>query len=134
MGLIGWFGWVQVFGDESRMGEIAVIGPIVGVLTSPLIAAVATRGGASSIFFFLGLLAFGPLIFNRTTGTGGHQRPTTERRVFGPLLGGVVLQQSGSATLGLLGGSIMILVGLVVFLTRNLTESANSLQTAVEAS
>ncbi len=79
MGMISWFGWVQVFGDEARMGEIAVVGPIVGVLTSPLIALVATRGGASSIFFFLGLLAIGPLIFNRTTGVTDPPRPTTER-------------------------------------------------------
>ncbi len=260
MGMISWFGWVQVFGDEARMGEIAVVGPIVGVLTSPLIALVATRGGASSIFLFLGLLAIGPLIFNRTTGVADPPRPTTERhqavfiarilllflglftlggssvftyavvigaqrldlsasqvawvfslnalcstlsagrtgkrgipgpwlmsagvmaillatasstwvfaaaaawwgfafwmgvpgvftilaerseypqeragdaqavmaigRVFGPLLGGLVLQTSGSTLLGWIGGSIMISMGIAIFSTRNLTDPTDTL-------
>ncbi len=264
MGMISWFGWVQVFGDEARMGEIAVIGPIVGVLTSPLIALVATRGGASSIFLFLGLLAIGPLIFNRTTGVPGTSAPTGERhqavfvarvllvclglftfggsavfgyavvigaerlglsssevawvfslnalcaalsagrtgkrgipgpwlmstgimaillatasstwvfagaaawwgfafwmgvpgvftilasrsdypeeragdaqavmaigRVFGPLAGGILLQTSGSSTLGWLAGSLMILVGIAVFSTRNLTEPSETSQITV---
>ncbi len=255
LGMISWFGWVQVFGDEARMGEIAVIGPIVGVLTSPLIAVVAKRGGASAVFLFLGLLAIGPLILNRSTGVAGARPTNTIRhkavnvarvlllslglftlggsgvfmfavvigsdrlglspsqvawvfsfnalcstisagrtgkrgipgpwlvsagmaaialatagstlvfalaagwwgfafwmgvpgvftilaersaypeeragdaqavmaigRVFGPLAGGFILQNYTSATLGLLGGGLMIVMGIVVFLTRNLTE------------
>lgn len=261
MGVISWFGWVQVFGDEARMGEIAVVGPIVGILTSPLIAVVASRGGASAIFLFLGLLAIVPLIFNRTTGVAGDTPPTGQRhravpvarillmclglftfggsavfmfavvigsqrlglsssdvawvfslnalcssisagrtksrgipgpwlastgvaaillatasstwvfagaaawwgfafwmgipgvfkvlsersehpeeragdaqavmaigRVFGPLAGGFIMQSSGPSTLGLMGGSLMIAVGITVFSTRNLTEANNPAQ------
>lgn len=262
MGVVSWFGWVQVFGDEERMGEIAVIGPIVGVLTSPLIAVVAKRGGASSVFLFLGLLALAPLIFNANTGVADAPPPAGERhkavfvarlllvclglftlggssvfmyavvigkerlglsssevawvfslnalcstvsagrtgkrgipgpwlvstgiaaivlanagstfvfaaaaawwgfsfwmgvpgvftilaersehpkeragdaqaimavgRVFGPLLGGLMLQEAGSSMLGWTGGSIMLVVGVVVFSTRSLTKPAARLST-----
>lgn len=79
MGVISWFGWVQVFGDEARMGEIAVVGPLVGVLTSPLIAVVANRGGADAVFLFLGLLSIGPWIFSRNTGVRDAVAPSSER-------------------------------------------------------
>ncbi|MCP5025783.1 MAG: MFS transporter [Actinomycetia bacterium] len=68
MGLISWFGWVQVFGDERRMGDIATIGPVVGIASAPMIAVVAQQGGITELFLFLGALALAPLIFNRGSG------------------------------------------------------------------
>ncbi|MCP3857645.1 MAG: MFS transporter [Actinomycetia bacterium] len=79
LGLISWFGWVQVFGDERRMGDIATIGPVVGIVSAPLVALVAVRGGMAEVFLFLGLLAVAPLIFNRGSGATEQVPERTER-------------------------------------------------------
>lgn len=67
LGLLTWFAWVQVFGEEKGMGDIAVMGPIAGIISSPLIAIFATDG-PTSVFVLLGVLAVAPLLFNRGTG------------------------------------------------------------------
>jgi DHA1 family inner membrane transport protein len=68
LGLISWYGWVQVFGDQQRMGEVAVIGPVTGIAASPIIAVVAGGGGLAGIFALLAGLAVVPLAFNRSSG------------------------------------------------------------------
>ena len=39
IGLVAWFGWVQAFGDDRRMGDVAVAGPLIGVVAAPLVSA-----------------------------------------------------------------------------------------------
>ena len=70
LGLITWFAWVQVFGDETGMGDLAVIGPLIGIGAGPLIALFAVEGGTSGVFALLAAAAVIPLAFNR--GTGGE--------------------------------------------------------------
>jgi predicted MFS family arabinose efflux permease len=79
LGLISWFAWVQVFGDDSRMGEIAVMGPISGILASPLIALFADGGGAAGVFFLLAILSLVPLVFNRGSGAADRVPKRTAR-------------------------------------------------------
>ncbi|MGH1489214.1 MAG: hypothetical protein ACRBK7_07445 [Acidimicrobiales bacterium] len=67
LGLLTWFGWVQVFGEEKGMGDIAVMGPITGIVSAPLIATFAI-GGATQVFMLLAVLAVVPLLFNQGTG------------------------------------------------------------------
>ncbi|MEM7272600.1 MAG: hypothetical protein AAF547_05920 [Actinomycetota bacterium] len=71
LGLIAWFVWSQVFGDQKGMGDIALMGPIAGLVASPAIAVVAARGGADGVFWFLAALASIPLVLNRGTGATG---------------------------------------------------------------
>ncbi len=79
LGLISWFAWVQVFGDEQRMGDVAVIGPVTGILASPLIATFAAGGGAPAIFAGLAALAAVPLLFNRGSGATDRVPAAKER-------------------------------------------------------
>lgn len=110
MGVISWFGWVQVFGDESRMGEIAVIGPIVGIITSPIIALVANSGGASGVYLMLGVVAVLPLLFARHAGVDDAPAPATERHK------AVVVARVLLASLGLftMGGSAVFMFAVVI--------------------
>ena len=78
LGMISWFAWVQVFGDDKGMGDIAVMGPLAGVAASPLIALFAT-GGSNSVFLLLGLVAIAPLVMNRGSGAT-HRVPAPEAR------------------------------------------------------
>ncbi|MFV0524483.1 MAG: MFS transporter [Acidimicrobiales bacterium] len=78
LGLISWFAWVQVFGDEDGMGDVAVIGPVAGIIASPLIALFA-RGGVAQVFTMLGVLAVVPLVMNRSTGAADRVPPRAGR-------------------------------------------------------
>ena len=99
LGLIAWFGWVQVFGDDQRMGEVAVMGPLAGIAASPVIAAVAGGGGAGAIFALLAALAAVPLTFSR--GTGAAERVPARRARTRPVPAAlVVLVALGLFTLG----------------------------------
>ncbi len=71
LGLLSWFGWVQVFGEEKGTADVAVVGPVAGILSGPLLAIFA-GGGASTLFALLGCLAVVPLLFN--AGTGASDR------------------------------------------------------------
>ncbi len=83
LGLIAWVAWAEAFGDNERTGDIAVIGPIVGTLASPVVAVVIDQFGADTWFFVLALLHLLPLGFIRNTRLtadapprGGRHRPT----------------------------------------------------------
>ncbi|MEE9415761.1 MAG: hypothetical protein V3V01_10790, partial [Acidimicrobiales bacterium] len=64
---------------------------------------------------------------------GDAQAVMAVGRVFGPLAGGFIMQTSGPSTLGLMGGSLMILVGIVVFSTRNFTDPVPSAANIAES-
>ncbi len=110
MGIISWFGWVQVFGDESRMGEIAVIGPLVVLMASPIIAVVADAGGAEGLFLMLGIVAVLPLGFARRVGVDVVSPPVEERHkaVF------VARLLLGSLGLFSMGGSAVFMFAVVI--------------------
>lgn len=99
LGLISWFAWVQVFGDEHRMGDIAVMGPVAGIISSPLIAIFATGGGATAVFGLLTILGAIPLVFNRGSGAGDVV-PSTKQRSAPVPIAKVLLVCLGLFTLG----------------------------------
>ncbi|MEM9133820.1 MAG: YbfB/YjiJ family MFS transporter [Actinomycetota bacterium] len=78
LGLLSWFGWVQVFGEEKGTADVAVVGPVAGILTGPLLAVFA-GGGASTLFALLGCLAVVPLLFNAGTGAADRVAPRRPR-------------------------------------------------------
>ncbi|NNE11419.1 MAG: MFS transporter [Ilumatobacter sp.] len=67
LGLIAWISWAEVFGDDEKVGDIAVIGPLVGTVGSPVIAAVIDRSGPDALFYGLAALHVLPLFFIRNT-------------------------------------------------------------------
>jgi DHA1 family inner membrane transport protein len=67
LGLIAWISWSEVFGDDERVGDIAVVGPVVGTIASPLIAVTIDRSGATALFLALAVINLVPLLFVRAT-------------------------------------------------------------------
>lgn len=65
LGLIAWVSWAEVFGDDDRVGDVAVIGPIVGTIASPVIAAVLQWSSPRSLFIGLAALYLIPAFFVR---------------------------------------------------------------------
>lgn len=110
LGLIAWVAWAEVFGDNERTGDIAVIGPIVGTLASPVVAMVIDEFGADTWFFALGLLYLLPLGFIRNTRftavapkKGERHRPTRAAAA--------ILACLGMMTLG--GSSVFVFASVI---------------------
>jgi DHA1 family inner membrane transport protein len=60
LGLISWIAWTEVFGNDERVGDVAVIGPIVGTVASPVLAVLLDTGGPDWLFVVLALLHVAP--------------------------------------------------------------------------
>lgn len=73
LGLIAWMGWQEVFGDDNRMGDLAVVGPIMGVAGAPLAAYLAATRGIDAVFIALAIIALIPLPFALSQ-QGMHRR------------------------------------------------------------
>ena len=63
LGLLAWYGWVQAFGDDRRMGDVAVAGPVVGVVAAPLVSLLLEAGGPRLVFAALAAVSLVPLAF-----------------------------------------------------------------------
>ncbi len=63
LGLLAWYGWVQAFGDNRRMGDVAVAGPVVGVIAAPLVSTLLEAGGPQLVFAVLAGVSLVPLAF-----------------------------------------------------------------------
>lgn len=67
LGLIAWIAWSEAFGDNEKVGDVAVIGPIVGTISAPLIAVLIDASGTDLLFLVLAGLHLVPLPFVRET-------------------------------------------------------------------
>jgi MFS transporter, DHA1 family, inner membrane transport protein len=65
LGLAAWFGWQAAFGNPQRVGDVAVIGPIVGALGSPLVALLVDKVGIRAVYLLLAALMALPLLLSR---------------------------------------------------------------------
>lgn len=81
MGLLTWAAWSTAFGDRRRMADVAVVGPIVGAASAPLIGLAVSLGGPDLVFAALGLLALLPLPFDMGPSGGAARRPRSSRPV-----------------------------------------------------
>src|SRR5690606_2374061 len=79
LGLIAWIAWAEVFGDNERVGDVAIIGPIVGTVASPIVAMVADRSGPDWLFLVLAALYVVPALFTRGMRLEAAQRPKRQR-------------------------------------------------------
>ena len=62
LAVVAWLGWQEVFGDNDRMGDVAVVGPVVGIVGAPLASFLADWSGADAVFIALGIFALLPLV------------------------------------------------------------------------
>ncbi len=79
LGLIAWIAWTEVFGDDDKVGDVAVIGPIVGTVVSPIIATVIDRSGPDLLFYGLAAIYLVPLLFIGRTHLDAAARPGHQR-------------------------------------------------------
>lgn len=62
LGLAAWFGWQAAFGDAAKTGDVAVIGPIVGVVSAPLVSVTIESVGVDWLFVALAAVCAAPLL------------------------------------------------------------------------
>ena len=79
LGAIAWIAWAEVFGDDERTGDIAVIGPLVGTVASPLLSSVMDLAGSDWVFIGLGVIHLVPLAFVGTSRLGSPDRIASQR-------------------------------------------------------
>jgi predicted MFS family arabinose efflux permease len=131
LGLIAWIAWAEVFGDDERVGDVAIIGPIVGTIASPLVATVLDRSGPDWLFVVLAGLYVLPALFVRSMRLDAAQRPRRARHrptraAFGILVALGLLTFGGSAAFVFAGAIGHDLVGLSPFAV-SLAFSANAI-------
>lgn len=110
LGLIAWIAWTEVFGDDERIGDVAVIGPVVGTIASPVLATVTDRAGPDELFLLLAVLHLLPGISTRGMRLSAAQRPQRERHRASR---GTVAVLSGLGLLTLGGSASFIYVSAV---------------------
>jgi len=81
LGFAAWIAWQAAFGHPGRTGDVAVVGPLVGVVSSPLIVVVLQSAGLDWLFVVLAAITALPLIFTRQVPRLDHLRPHRTRHV-----------------------------------------------------
>jgi predicted MFS family arabinose efflux permease len=111
LGAIAWIAWAQVFGDDEKVADIAVITPLVGTVAAPIIGVVLDLSGTRMMFAMLAVLNLIPIAFvHRSSplatpdrGTGARRPPTRAAVV---LLACLFLMGLGGSCLGTFAGVV----------------------------
>ena len=111
LGVLTWLAWSQVFGDEDRQGDIAVVGPLAGVVVSPLFGVLLQVGDDRWVFGVLGAAALVPLAFAPDF-AGQTSHPRAPRTAAVPqaivLIAALTLLTLGGSAVFVFGGVILI--------------------------
>ena len=65
LGFAAWIAWQAAFGDVEKTGDVAVVGPIVGMVMAPLVTLILESIGLRWLFVVLALISATPLIWAR---------------------------------------------------------------------
>lgn len=83
IGAIDWMAWREVFGESTHLGDVAVIGPLVGTIMAPVLAWAIDLQGSPTLFWAFAALHLAPLaLLGRsrlappTAPRGARHRPT----------------------------------------------------------
>ncbi|MGB0113465.1 MAG: MFS transporter [Ilumatobacteraceae bacterium] len=79
LGLAAWIAWQAAFGNASKTGDVAVVGPLVGTVSAPLVALMLEATGIRWLFAALAVVAAVPLIFTRQVPKVAPIRPHQTR-------------------------------------------------------
>jgi len=105
LGFAAWIAWQAAFGNTEKTGDVAVVGPLVGVVLSPMIALVLESVGLRWLFVLLAAIAATPLLWTRQVPRVERLRPHRTRHT--PTRAArVILVSLGLITLG--GSSVFV--------------------------
>ncbi len=110
LGLIAWIAWAEAFGNDEKVGDVAVIGPLVGIVSAPLIATAIDRSGSDLLFVLLGALHLIPLAFVRTMSLEAASRPRQQRHR-PTRAAAAILACLGTITFG--GSAVFVFAGVI---------------------
>ncbi|MDC3402321.1 MFS transporter [bacterium] len=105
LGFAAWIAWQAAFGDAEKTGDVAVVGPIVGMVMAPLIAVLLESIGLRWLFVILTAITATPLIWMRQVPRVDRLRPHRTRHT--PTRAArAILFALGTITLG--GSSVFV--------------------------
>jgi len=105
LGLAAWIAWQAAFGDVEKTGDVAVVGPLVGVVVSPLIAILLQTAGLRWLYLILAIITAFPLLFTGQVPRVDRLRPHRTRHA-ATRAARVILLALGAITLG--GSSVFV--------------------------
>ena len=79
LGLAAWFAWQDAFGDADKTSDVAVVGPLVGIVLPPAVTAIIDGLGVRVMFVILALVAASPLLFAHQVDVKDRLRPHRTR-------------------------------------------------------
>lgn len=79
LGLAAWFAWQEAFGDAEKTSDVAVVGPLIGVVLPPLITIFVSGIGYEWLFVAMAVLSGSPLLFIRQVPRVDRLRPHRTR-------------------------------------------------------
>lgn len=105
LGLAAWIAWQSAFGDADKTGQVAVVGPLVGVLAAPAVTLILESAGLRWLFLLFAAVTAIPLLLVRRLPAVDHLRPHRTRHA--PTRAArVILVGLGMLTLG--GSSVFV--------------------------
>jgi predicted MFS family arabinose efflux permease len=105
LGLAAWFAWQAAFGDAARTGDVAVVGPLVGMIVAPAIAVAIETFGIDGTFVLLAVVDASPLLFVSHV-RRHHERHPHRTRHAPTRAARAILLALGAITLG--GSSVFV--------------------------
>lgn len=79
LGLAAWFAWQDAFGNPQKTRDVAVVGPLIGVLLPPVITLFVDSAGPRWLFVAMALVSAVPLLFSRRVARVDRLRPHRTR-------------------------------------------------------
>lgn len=130
LGLAAWIAWQAAFGDDDKTSDVAVVGPLVGIVVSPIIASVIEWVGLRWLFVILAVVSATPLLFARRVPTVDRLRPHRTRhaatRAARAILLALMLITLGGSSVFIYGAAIARDLDGMAPLTVSLVYSANA--------
>ena len=79
LGLAAWFAWQDAFGNVEKTSDVAVVGPLVGIVLPPALTVVIDSLGVRVMFVVLALIALSPVLFAAQVDVKDRLRPHRTR-------------------------------------------------------
>ncbi len=131
LGFAAWIAWQAAFGDTEKTGDVAVVGPLVGVVMSPLIVLLLESIGMRWLFVVLAVITATPLVWLRQVPRIDRLRPHRTRhtptRAARAILVALALITLGGSAVFVYGAAIGKDLDGLSALTVSLLFSANAL-------